>query len=484
VLRVPSSAKAADSADAESVRAVRWLARAVSWLGVVALFALGWRYMDLLGDSFWSVATGRFIIEHRSLPKTDPFSFTARGPWLVHMPLSQLLFGYVAGKFGLLGLELFGTLIFCAALCLLWLPHARSSLARSATVSVLVLSIFVQADDLCVRGQVFGDLAFALLLLCLFRLRDGQRVHAAFAVLLGSLWINLHSSAFLSVVVPLAFALALRFESPSRRAPLHPYLVFAGCSALGLLLNPYGWRLVVDLLYLLTSSTTRHIDLFLPPDFSDPSTLLAFAWCALLAALCVFRPNAAAGRAEAALLVAWLVAAATGRRYLPLALGFSAVLTARRATVMGSTLGRTAGIRALDFVFSVAAAAAAFFGLSTDKDPFRDVPLEEARLVENLGLPDHVANIYHWGGFLDYEWNGRRKTFVDGRNQLFEHGAFEAESRLAHLDGWAETLDQYRINTVLWERSSALDSALAKDDAWTLVRRGRIAVVYVRRHPI
>jgi hypothetical protein len=303
-------------------------------------------------------------------------------------------------------------------------------------------------------------------------------------VLLGCLWINLHSSAFLSVVVPLAFALALRFEAVGKRPPLRPYLLFAGCSALGLLLNPYGWRLVVDLLYLVTSSTTRHIDLFLPPDFADPLTLLAFGWCALLGALCVFRPNAAAGRAEAALLVAWLVAAATGRRYLPLVLGLSAVLVARRASRMGSTLGHMAAIRALDLGFSVAAVAVAFLGLSTDKDPFRDVPLEEARMVENLGLPDHVANIYHWGGFLDYEWNGRRKTFVDGRNQLFEHGAFEAESRLARLDGWAETLDAYRINTVLWESSSALDAALANDDAWALVRRGRIAVVYVRRHPI
>jgi hypothetical protein len=133
---------------------------------------------------------------------------------------------------------------------------------------------------------------------------------------------------------------------------------------------------------------------------------------------------------------------------------------------------------------TLVAAGTAFFGLSADKDPFRDVPLDEAAMIEQLPLPDRVANIYHWGGFLDYAWDGRRKTFVDGRNQLFEHGAFEDEQRLATLQDWQGILTRYRINTVLWQRNSALDVALSQSAEWHQVRRGRIAVVYVRKQPL
>jgi hypothetical protein len=468
----------------EPSRSALWLERGATWLGAVALFALTWRYMDLLGDSFWSIATGRYILEHGSLPKTDPFSFTASGPFYVHMPLGQLIFGFVADTAGLVALELFGTVVVWLGLLLLLLPHAKAGFARLVPFCLLALSIFVQADDLCVRGQVFGDLAFAALLVCLFRLRDGRRVHAVVPVLLASLWINLHSSAFLGVALPLAFAVASRFERAASRTGLRSYLSFAGLSALGLFLNPYGVHLILDLLRLLTSASTRHIDLFQPPDFASPLTLVALAVPAVTAFACFRRPNAAGGIAEAVLLALWLVAAATGRRYLPLALGFSVVVIARRADAVEARSGSASIGQALDFALCLAATAAAFFGLGSDKDPFRDVPFEEARIVEQFGLPDRVANVYHWGGYLDYAWNGRRKTFVDGRNQLFEHGAFEAEAQLERAADWARILDAYRINTVLWERNGPLDVALSTSESWALVRRGRIAVLYVRRNPL
>ena len=73
------------------------------------------------------------------------------------------------------------------------------------------------------------------------------------------------------------------------------------------------------------------------------------------------------------------------------------------------------------------------------------------------------------------------EVFVDGRNQLFEHGAFEDEARIERLENWAAIIDRYSINTVLWEKGSALDVALAESGAWQEVHRGRIAVLYVRR---
>lgn len=466
-----------------SARAATLIRRGGLALAWVALLALSYRYMDLLGDSFWSIATGRYLLEHGSLPTADPFSFTANRPWIVHMPLSQLCFAWVDRHFGLLSLELFGALLLTAALSLLWLPHARGLPARALTFATLLGLVLLQADDLCVRGQLFGDLAYAVLLICAFRLRLGKPVHPLFGLVLGSAWINLHSSAFLGVVLPLIWAALLRLERT--RPALLPFLKFAGALGLGLFVNPYGPRLVVDLLRLLGSSSTRQIDLFLPPDFADPAVLLGFALLASSAAYCLWRPRpeAGVGIAEGLLIAGWAIAAAMGRRYLPLAVAFAIVVLARQlSATFAARSTRAEPLWAL--ALTCVAAATAFWGLSVDKDPFRDVPLEEAALIERLPLPDRVANVYHWGGFLDYAWNGRRKVFVDGRNQLFEHGAFEDERRLAALENWSEILERYRINTVLWERDSPLDVALSRSADWQQVRRGPIAVLYARRRPL
>ncbi len=475
-----------ERAQSESARATAWLTRGSLCLGVVALLALSYRYMDLLGDSFWSVAAGRYILQHGQLPTRDPFSFTANRPWIVHMPLSQVCFAWVEAHFGILSLELFGALLSTTALALIWFPHTRSMPARCATFAALLWLIFLQADDLCVRGQLFGDLAFAVLLVCMFRLRAAKTISPWLACLFGSAWMNLHSSAFLGLVLPLSWAALLRLErSPP---PLVPYLKFAALFGLGLFMNPYGPRLVVDVWQLLRAESTQQIDLFQPPDFGVFTNWVTFLLLCLAIASCLrrARQQSRAGLSEGVLLVLWAIAAATARRYLPLALMFAIAVGARELSARDTPAASTERRGALVWVLAltIVAGGTAFFGLSADKDPFRDVPLEEAAIIERLPLPDHVANIYHWGGFLDYAWDGRRKTFVDGRNQLFEHGAFADERRLATLQDWPEVLARYRINTVLWERDSPLDAALSQSSEWQLVRRGRIAVIYVRKQPL
>ena len=44
------------------------------------------------GDSFWHLAAGDWIIAHRAVPRTDPFSYTFAGaPWVAHEWLSEVL---------------------------------------------------------------------------------------------------------------------------------------------------------------------------------------------------------------------------------------------------------------------------------------------------------------------------------------------------------------------------------------------------------
>src|SRR2546426_11140765 len=52
-------------------------------------------------DSYWHLVVGRWIVEHRTFPTADPFSFTMTGaPWIAKEWLSQILY---AGAWGLAG---------------------------------------------------------------------------------------------------------------------------------------------------------------------------------------------------------------------------------------------------------------------------------------------------------------------------------------------------------------------------------------------
>jgi hypothetical protein len=120
--------------------------------------------------------------------------------------------------------------------------------------------------------------------------------------------------------------------------------------------------------------------------------------------------------------------------------------------------------------------------LSERRDPFRDVPVLATSAVERLDLPDRVLNPYHWGGYLEWAWAGRRKVFIDGRNQLFSNGVFDDSRAIASVAPQTATLlDIYEIGTVLWEAGTPLDDALAQDPRGRAVRRDHLAVVYVRR---
>src|SRR5690349_8487342 len=55
-------------------------------------------------DLGWLMATGRWIVQHREIPSTDVFSYTALGqPWIYPVGSSLILYGvYLLGGYALL----------------------------------------------------------------------------------------------------------------------------------------------------------------------------------------------------------------------------------------------------------------------------------------------------------------------------------------------------------------------------------------------
>ncbi len=432
------------------------------------------------GDGFWYVATGQWMLDAGHLPGSDPFAFSSvPGPWLVHMPLSQLLFGWVAAHLGLLVLLALCTVVQTAALLLLWFGDSPTPAARLPAFPIVVLSVLLGADQLSARGQVFGDLFLAILLVCLGRLGRSERVHALVPLVLGALWANLHPSFLLAPVLPVGVACGLLLEPRDSRPSLAPYLRFSGLAIAGATANPYHVRMIVDVLALWIDPTTARIDLFRSPDLQAPLQLLTVALALALAVARLRLGPARLRRADIALILCGLGAALSGQRHVALLL---AIVITQLGRLCDAELAGNGPryLRLQARLAPLALACAAILALPS-KDPFASNPVSAARFVEEQGLPDRVFNLYVWGGYLDYAWRGHRKVFIDGRNHLFGNGVFEDCARIESASpGFGELLDLYEIRTALVHRGSALDEALGKRHPWRLAYADPMAAVYTR----
>src|SRR5215469_14546461 len=108
-------------------------ARLPAGLGALGLGAAVYGVLLIAGerllndpDTYWHIATGRWIWAHAAVPTTDPFSHTLVGaPWHAHEWLSELIIAGAYGTLGWAGVVALGALAVAASLALLMRALAR-----------------------------------------------------------------------------------------------------------------------------------------------------------------------------------------------------------------------------------------------------------------------------------------------------------------------------------------------------------------------
>ena len=107
-------------------------------------------------------------------------------------------------------------------------------------------------------------------------------------------------------------------------------------------------------------------------------------------------------------------------------------------------------------------------------------PVQAAAWIETNHPDRNLFNEYNWGGYL--AWTLRDfPVFVDGRTDLYDDILLSQYLRtLAGEAGWLETLDRFKIGTVLVGKDSGLDRALDQTTGWFRGYTDELAVIYIR----
>ncbi len=484
-------------------------------------------------DYWWHLKAGEWILEHRAVPRVDPFSFTRAGaPWVDHEWLSQalLFLGHrTIGPEALVFLKAIGV----ALLCVVMAAHLRRAGCGAAAGAALLMTTLLGA---AVRLDVRPELATLLLapLLVDVALRAREREDGRWLLLVPPiviLWANLHPGAVVAPVLLAAGWAGTAIAAVAGRTAARPFSRRLGlatlAAAVAVGVNPYGFKLyavpfeISGLLHRLPSANLEW-------DWPRPASFPVF-WMTLIAtvALCAWRPRRVDPFATPILLLAGLLAARhlrnVGLFFVLLPYGAGAPLAAlagacraRLAASSGGAWWSGGGTAAaprvrVSFVAGAALLAAGVpllawlppgitwgIGVAPANEPAAAVDfLDRERVGRRL------FNDVRFGGYLIWRRYPEVPVFIDGRNEVYGPLMEEIFAALKEAPRWQALLERYAVDAALLRYPPTLQKVLMpapgggppipaerafaavyfpKQD-WALVYWDDTAMIVVRRSP-
>ncbi|MDD5557307.1 MAG: hypothetical protein PHN82_08665 [bacterium] len=470
---------------------------ALTVMFLIATFALA--VFDITEhDYWWHLATGKYIVEHRTIPREDVFSHTATRPWIAHYWLADVVGFLLHRVVGTPGLILANAALITLSFWIVMRTAAAGGGGTPAAVLVSMLAVYASRSRFYVRPETFSFLLTALYL-ALFRRwrREGRHRILLLFPPLQMLWTNLYGGGSIVGLVLLACFCGgealnglLRTAPEARRGAVRPLALAALLCLCAAFVNPNGHRTVA---YFLMSRDPvfRHIVEWRRMGLGDLLGLhglfLALAAAALLSGL------RRIDWTDAALVAVFGAMSVDAPRSLPF---FAIVSVPVIAPVVAARLGRPARGGWWPPLAAAAVGAFAVWFLFRDVGRFhRDysfglgvnmkiVPVQAVDFIERHGTGGPIFNSYGIGGYLIWRLFPAHRVFVDGRVEMYGTDFLDAYMRYWRPDVWEEYVRRYGITCAIIDREPTYTTAyLDGHPDWTLVFFDDRAMVYLRRVP-
>jgi hypothetical protein len=472
---------------------------------VSGLFLIGARNVSD-PDLWWHLKTGQYIIAHNSVPHTDAFSYTRGGqPWVAHEWLSELFLYGLYRRGGWAGLILVFAAITAATFFLLFL---RCAAIPYVAGFLTVWGAIAGAPSWGARPQTLTWLLVSLWLLILDR-SNQKRLLLCWTLPLMLLWVNLHASYALGLVILALFVVGELVEVSLGLVNLQQARPHLQALALTFLLNlilvplnPNGARLYF---YPIETLRSRAMQDYIVEWFS-PNLHGAESWPFLLLLLGTIAALAWIPRAvrvhNILLLLVSAYAALFSMRMIPFFILIAVPILSRHLhdwivlSKSGNPEFEPVGseTKAHPTRFSpklllntaIATAMIVFLCLRVVR------VLEQQPLVEAAHFPagavaflklhptdGPIFNHYDWGGYLIWKLYPDARVFIDGRADLYGEPLLKQFANTFQLKSdWKQTFHQWHVKTVVVPANSALAEALRREAGWTISYEDRQATIF------
>jgi hypothetical protein len=488
----------ASIASRRPIEVLKWVFSFPAMLGMLLIgdcFYLGRKFL-IDPDLWWHIKVGQEILRTHRWPTTDPYSFTAaNSPWIAYEWLGEVIVGRVAQLGGNLALD--ALLIILASVVILALYYYGTLRSGNCKAGFLPAAIMCSVAFLSfsLRPQMFAYLFLVLLLIVLEWFRKGTTWPIWSLPLLFLAWVNTHGSFIVGIGILAVYLCAgLKsfrigsFEAIAWTGEQRIKLELALLLSLAVLpITPYGTQLAAypfDLMFN-QAGITANIDEWLPLAFNSPQGKLFLGVVVLLIALqLMFR---FAWRLEELVLAfgAGVLVCLHMRMlllFVPLIVPIFATMNARwippyqRAKdkyLLNAAVMAVAVVAIIHYLPSRAL---------LQKTVEKSYPVAAVRYLDAHDIPGNMFNNYGFGGYL---LAAGRKTFIDGRGDIFERSGVLADYvYLVRINpGALVVLDHYQITHCLLSSGEPLEVVLLASPNWKRVYFDGTGAIFVRTSP-
>jgi hypothetical protein len=459
------------------------------WLGLVLAIALAIAFLLPVTpqDYWWYLRIGRDTLTVGAVPGVDALTFTQAGAPVVYHSWGAAVLFWLTFKLGDLPLTVFlRGLLVTLAYSLVWLMTRRLGAGRISAALVLLLAVLASSNNWSIRPQLFAYPLFALALYLLYRWHKGDR-HAVWGLpLISLLWVNLHGSFVLLVLLAGA---ALAFGQGNRRS-----LALAAAGVLvATLINPRGFG---SWTYVFNSLTATSSQVFSrewgPPVNTGWQMNIFFFWLLGFPLLAAFSPRKL-DRLEWAWFLGFGFLALWGERYVIWFIFILAVLTAFlladwEKKYLGDPKPGSALLNiALSVVFVLLPLSLlpgvrkAWWHASPAET--ENTPIAATQwLAIHPELPGPLWSEIGFSSYLEFALPAR-PTWIDARFEVFPVSQWQDYQDITDANwDWSTLLEKTGVNLLMVsvKEQPALLEALGHQDNWCELYRDRVAVIYQR----
>ena len=426
------------------------------------------------GDVSWHIATGEWILDHRAIPRVDPFSYTWAGkPWVPIEWLSEVLY---ASAYRLAGYGGVAALVTAALMALHAIVYLNASRWIRAALLPIVAMDFALIPMLLARPHVLTWPILAFWTWLMLRARDHDRSPPLAAALLMALWANLHGGFVFGLLIAAAFGLEALVVSDDKARAVRQWLVFGAACTAAIFINGNGVEGVFHPLRFTHLQMLPLIDEWKP---SSPAATPFFfgVLAATLAVIAWKRPQLT--------WVRWLVLGGL----LGLALfqaRHQAMLAIVAAVILPQGFARRKVTPATDRSMQWVAVGGAALLVAIRAAMPLDPPENDANpwtliaAVPPQLRSEPVLNGYSMGGPLIL--SGIR-PYIDGRGDMYGDELVLGFSRISHgdVDAFSAAVRRWNIRwAIVPNQSNRLIALLDHSPAWRRIAHDKVGTIYVR----
>ncbi len=477
------------------------LPRLVTLITFSALFAMAVR-TPVDTDMYWHLRTGQFILQTRSVPLSDPFSWTALGtPWVdVHWLSQVILFGAYT-LLGMPGLAWLVAALVVLAFVFVWKQMEGTPLLRAF---IVVLAAAAAGAVWTPRSQMATFVLTALVgyLVYLYKWKQLDRLWVIPIVFV--LWVNLHGgyvSGFMLLGAVLAGEIAnhvLGFTGPEVMSwkRWRKLLIITLISGGVLLINPYTIHaLLLPFKTVNIGVLQDFIQEWAAPNFHELYQQ-PMVWMLLLTLVIIGWSGRRLDATDAALLVVFAYISFLARRNIGLFALICAPVLSRHAAALVSRYRwgqrpMSKGVPLLNWIVLIVIGLAALLkviwpitSVAQQQAEDKILPASAANWIVEHQPVGKLFNSYNWGGYLLWRLWPEYPIYTDGRTDVYANAFLQEYLKIVtgQLDAPA-LFDERGIKLVMIEQESPLVAQLLESGRWQAAYRDDKAAVLTRREP-